>query len=75
MRTKQQPPTNFPTLVCSECGKDTQGYERLVADSNGVVTNLGSDIWPAYFRDIEGVRVEFCGAECGLRYCQKNALV
>jgi len=72
MRLKKQDPTNFPTLICAECEAKLEGYPRYICDDAGVTTLVGRDIWPTYFRDVLGIRIEFCGAECGLRYCQKN---
>lgn len=75
MRFKKQTPKNFPLLACVECGAQLQGYEKWNSNEAGELTLAGRDIWPTYFRDVGEVRVEFCSAQCGLSYCQKNSLL
>jgi hypothetical protein len=75
MKHKKTIPTNFPTLKCVECGTSCEPYRKYVCDNAGTVAHTHSDIWPEYYRDIGNARVEFCSAQCGLKYCTANQLV
>jgi hypothetical protein len=71
---KKPQPANFPTMKCTVCGAHCRPYEKFSCDAEGRVFLTGVDMWPEYFRDVDGHRHEFCSAHCGLRYCEQNSL-
>ena len=68
MTKKAKEPINFPTMICKECNIPVKGYEKWTHDDEGRLFLVGVDMWPEYFKDVLGYRIEFCSAKCGLQY-------
>lgn len=71
---KQILPSTQPQLICQQCGNHAPEYEKWAHDDHGQVFLAAVDAWPTYYRDVAGVRVEFCSCECGVAWMQKKQL-
>jgi hypothetical protein len=71
---KQSLPRNSPSIVCENCRQPAPAMEKWTNDNQGKLFLATIDAWPTYYRDVDGIRVEFCSCECGVAWMQKNLL-
>jgi hypothetical protein len=69
---KIRPPLNSPRLICEECKNIAPAHEKWANDNQGQVFLVEMDMWPTYYQDVAGIRVEFCSCLCGTKWLQKK---